>query len=80
MLNKVKKLNKKLKKRGGSLFTFNYNDKIGGLPSVVPLTNTKDGDCPNNIKLNGGSRKKNRTLKQKLKHTLKHKKTKKTKK
>ena len=32
--------------RGGAIYTFDYNDKIGGLPARIPLNGTADGDCP----------------------------------
>lgn len=32
--------------RGGAIYSFNLNDKIGGLPSRIPLNGTADGDCP----------------------------------
>lgn len=51
MVKLIKKLNKKSLKsntnqKGGAIYTFDLNDKIGGLPSWVPLNGTKDGDCP----------------------------------
>jgi len=30
----------------GAIYTFNLNDKIGGLAANVPLNGTQDGDCP----------------------------------
>jgi hypothetical protein len=41
-----KKANRKTH-RGGALYSFNLNDKIGGLPARIPLNGTEDGDCPN---------------------------------
>lgn len=32
--------------RGGAIYSFNLNDKIGGLPARIPLNGTADGDCP----------------------------------
>ena len=32
--------------RGGALYTFDLNDKVGGLPARIPLNGTADGDCP----------------------------------
>ena len=32
--------------KGGAVYTFNLEDKIGGLPSRIPLNGTLDGDCP----------------------------------
>lgn len=34
------------KQRGGAIYSFNLNDKIGGLPARIPLNGTADGDCP----------------------------------
>ena len=31
---------------GGAIYTFDLNDKIGGLPARIPLNGTQDGDCP----------------------------------
>ncbi len=39
-------LNKNKKLRGGAIYTFDLNDKIGGLPARIPLNGTQDGDCP----------------------------------
>lgn len=45
-----RKQNKKTKKskqqKGGAIYSFDLNDKIGGLPAWIPLNGTKDGDCP----------------------------------
>ena len=32
--------------RGGAIYSFDLNDKIGGLPANIPLNGTADGDCP----------------------------------
>ena len=32
--------------RGGAIYSFDLNDKIGGLPARIPLNGTQDGDCP----------------------------------
>ena len=43
------KTNKNLqqqRQRGGAIYSFDLNDKIGGLPVRVPLNGTADGDCP----------------------------------
>ena len=32
--------------RGGSVYSFDLNDKIGGMPANVSLNGTMDGDCP----------------------------------
>ncbi len=45
----MKKLQRKSLKpnhKGGAVYTFNLEDKIGGLPSRIPLNGTLDGDCP----------------------------------
>jgi hypothetical protein len=34
------------RQRGGAIYSFNLNDKIGGLPAWIPLNGTADGDCP----------------------------------
>ncbi len=34
------------KHRGGAIYSYNLNDKIGGLPARIPLNGTADGDCP----------------------------------
>ena len=33
--------------RGGAIYSFDLNDKIGGLPANIALNGTQDGDCPN---------------------------------
>ena len=33
--------------KGGAIYSFNLNDKIGGLPANIALNGTQDGDCPN---------------------------------
>jgi len=42
----LNKNNKNKKLRGGAVYTFDFNEKIGGLPARVPLNGTQDGDCP----------------------------------
>ena len=32
--------------RGGAIYSFDLNDKIGGQPANIPLNGTADGDCP----------------------------------
>ena len=32
--------------RGGAIYSFDLNDKIGGLPANIQLNGTADGDCP----------------------------------
>ena len=46
MVKLIKKLNKSRKQKGGAIYTFDLNDKIGGLPAYQALNGTKDGDCP----------------------------------
>jgi hypothetical protein len=48
MIQNIRSRNKRSRKqhRGGALYTFDLSDKIGGLPSRVPLNGTQDGDCP----------------------------------
>ena len=48
---KQKRLSKKSthnknKHRGGAVYSFDFNDKVGGLPARVALNGTTDGDCP----------------------------------
>ena len=43
----LSKSNKSRKQRGGTIYTFDFKDKIGGLPAYIPLNGTEDGDCPN---------------------------------
>ena len=44
----MKSIKKRTKKhqRGGAIYSFDLNDKIGGLPANIPLNGTSDGDCP----------------------------------
>ena len=46
--SKLSKTNKRTKKhqRGGAIYTFDLNDKIGGMPANIALNGTADGDCP----------------------------------
>ena len=32
--------------KGGAIYSFDFNDKIGGLPANIALNGTQDGDCP----------------------------------
>jgi hypothetical protein len=43
--NKNSKRTKK-HQRGGAIYSFDLNDKIGGQPANIPLNGTADGDCP----------------------------------
>lgn len=43
--NNILKRTKK-HQRGGAIYSFDLNDKIGGLPANIPLNGTADGDCP----------------------------------
>lgn len=60
--------------KGGAIYSFNLNDKIGGLPAWIPLNGTEDGDCPASetkdlgftnygMKRGGSRNKKNKTKK-----------------
>jgi len=82
MVKLIKKLNKKSIKpeqKGGAIYTFDLNDKIGGLPAWIPLNGTKDGDCPasdtkdlgfvNYGLAKGGSRKRSKNNKKHSKKT-----------
>ena len=42
-----KRNNKNQNHKGGAIYSFDLNDKIGGLPANVALNRTQDGDCPN---------------------------------
>ena len=90
-----KKTNKKQNHKGGAIYSFDLNDKIGGLPANVALNRTQDGDCPNSdttdlgftnygmTRMNnvkGGSYKKNNKNKKSMKKSMKHKKSKTSKK
>ena len=76
--SKKSKLSRKSKyQKGGAIYSFNLNDKIGGLPAWIPLNGTRDGDCPasdtkdlgftNYGMTRGGSRNRNRSKKTKSK-------------
>jgi hypothetical protein len=39
---------------GGAVYSFNLDDKIGGLPANVSLNGTQDGDCPSTGSLDLG--------------------------
>ena len=61
MIQQIRKANKGTKKRtnkkhhkGGAVYSFNLNDKIGGLPANIALNGTQDGDCPTNGALDLG--------------------------
>jgi hypothetical protein len=63
---------------GGAIFSFNLDDKIGGLPANVALNGTQDGDCPTTGALDlgftnygltkGGAYKKNKKNHKKIQH------------
>lgn len=65
--NKKRTINKtKKQQRGGAVYSFDFNDKVGGMPARVSLNGTVDGDCPKgnvsdlgitNYKVSGGRRK-----------------------
>lgn len=42
----VKRSNKNKLHKGGAVFSFDLNDKIGGMAANVSLNGTLDGDCP----------------------------------
>ena len=42
---KTKSRNQSMHK-GGAIYSFDLNDKIGGMPANVALNGTQDGDCP----------------------------------
>jgi hypothetical protein len=85
---KLSKSNKKAKHRGGAVYSFDLNEKIGGLPARITLNGTQDGDCPksdvfdlgfsNYGLIKGGSKKKQNS--KKSKKSKKSNKTKKTRK
>jgi len=75
--------NKIQTQKGGSVYSFNLDDKIGGMPATMYLNGTIDGDCPsgnsadlgftNYDNAKGGQRKKSR--KGKKSHSRKGKKS-----
>ena len=42
----VKRSNKNRTHRGGAVYSFDLNDKMGGMAANVSLNGTLDGDCP----------------------------------
>jgi hypothetical protein len=46
IMKKVQRKSLKPNHKGGAVYTFNLEEKIGGLPSRIPLNGTQDGDCP----------------------------------
>ena len=42
----MKRSNKNKLHRGGAVFSFDLNEKIGGMAANVALNGTLDGDCP----------------------------------
>ena len=66
MIKQIRKTNSSIKKRtnkkrtnkkhqkGGAIYSFDLNDKIGGLPANIALNGTQDGDCPTNGALDLG--------------------------
>ena len=42
----MKRSNKNKLHRGGAVYSFDLNDKMGGMPANVSLNGTIDGDCP----------------------------------
>ena len=88
---KQHKSKSKSMQRGGAIYSFDLNDKIGGLAANIPLNGTQDGDCPNTntaelgfanygmTRSGGGScniKKNNKKNAHKLKKQSKHKKSK----
>lgn len=45
-MNKYKQKTQKRTQRGGAIYSFDLNDKIGGHPAWIALNDTRDGDCP----------------------------------
>ena len=45
-INRSKRSFKPRNQRAGAIYSFDLNDKIGGLPARIPLNGTADGDCP----------------------------------
>jgi hypothetical protein len=47
LTRKTNRSNKQIRKhRGGAVYSFDFNDKIGGLAANVGLNGGPDGDCP----------------------------------
>ena len=42
----MKRSNKNKLHRGGAVYSFDFNDKLGGMAANVALNGTIDGDCP----------------------------------
>ena len=73
--NKKRTINKtkiQQRQRGGAVYSFDLNDKVGGMPATVSLNGSIDGDCPKgnvsdlgitNYKVSGGRRSDRRTNK-----------------
>lgn len=53
-MRQIRKSSKRTKKssisnkkyKGGAIYSFDFNDRIGGLPANISLNGTQDGDCP----------------------------------
>ena len=43
---KKSKTQRKSAQKGGAIYGFDLNDKIGGQSARIPLNGTQDGDCP----------------------------------
>jgi len=52
--NSTKKRTNKKHQKGGAIYSFDLNEKIGGLPANIALNGTQDGDCPTNGALDLG--------------------------
>jgi hypothetical protein len=84
-----KKSHNRSSHRGGAIYSFDLNDKIGGLAANIPLNGTQDGDCPKSptgalgftnygmTQNASGGGKKNKNKKSHKKSNKKHKKSKK---
>jgi hypothetical protein len=79
---------KPMNHKGGAIYTFDLDDKIGGLPARVSLNGTQDGDCPStdtadlgfvNYGMKRGGGRRHKTTRR-TNSSRKHKKSKKSKK
>jgi len=52
--NKQKSKTYKKHQKGGAIYSFNLNQKVGGLPENMSLNGTQDGDCPTSGELDLG--------------------------
>lgn len=82
-----KRLTKSSMHRGGAIYSFDLNDKVGGLPARIPLNGTADGDCPATdtadlgfvnygmTRSSGGGKRKNTKRTKRSKHSSRSKKS-----